>query len=167
MSDLIINPHALAKVGECSYSGDIHPIDYSGFWYSTKEWDANGYADAVEVDCLEDGPDGAKHVIVTRCTINRPSPERMARAFKSCGIEDAASMTSAHCAIECVKRACGTEPNDSDWREFNRKAFIVINDDQDVEDFAYYARIHLAHVVTSEDPIWELLATWVGKESCQ
>jgi hypothetical protein len=158
-----MDPYTLASDGLCHYVGDGTPLDYDGAWYESSHWESDGYADCVRITCMPDGPDGGRHCIIERLTINRPDDKGLARALESCGATEFRGHVNAE--IEACLVYGHYDPNCSDWREASSLGFIILDDGEDAADCAEYARIHGATIAT-EDDIWIVLAKLVGRGSC-
>ncbi len=158
------DPRTLAQEGLCVYSGDVHPISHDGFWYQPKTWETDGYASCVEVCVLPDGPANARHIVVSRLTINKPNPQELARAFDCYGIPPGPDRDNTNAQIEACKGYMGGEPDESDWREASSQQFILPDDTSESPGhFTRYAKIHGATIATESD-VWKLLEKWVGRE---
>ncbi len=161
--ETITDPYALAEAGICHYYGDCNPLDYDGAWYESANWDRYDYANCVRVTCLPDGPDGGKHLIVEKITINKPRD--MKSALDSFGIEGA-DRDNIHAQIEACLGYGHYDPSQGDGCDPSSLS-VVIPDDEDEEAGAFkdYCRIHGAVIVT-EMEVWEVLSDWVGRHSC-
>ncbi len=160
----IEDPYKLAEAGLVHYTGDVDPLGHDGYWYNSSEWEKNGYASAVDVGCILDGPSGARHLYVSKLVINKPKD--MKSAFDCCGVEEE-RQGDPLVQIEACKSYGHYDPDCSDYREPSVYQFIVIDfpEASKPEDFTDYARIHGAKIV-SEKEVWELLAKLVGQDSC-
>lgn len=159
---LLTNPHTLATAGLVHYSGDRSPFDHGGYWYDSSTWESDGYASAVEVCCLDDGPSDGRHVVISLLVINKPRD--MAPAFGCCGVP-LELQSGIHAQIEACKVYGHTDPDESDWREPSTYAF-VLPDDIDGGSFQDYCRIHGA-TVSDKEQVWGLLNRLVGRELFQ
>jgi hypothetical protein len=152
-----MNPNALASDGLVNYVGDLHPFSYGGAWIDISTWVSDGYASAVRVTVLDDGPDAGRHIVVEKLTINKPSD--MSCVWSCCGDPSEDPVAQAE---ECLYYGA-YDPDCSDWREPSSYSFIIPDDGEDCRDFARYAKIHNATIVSEED-IETLLARLVGRE---
>ena len=155
--NILTNPYKLAESGLVAYCGDIHPLGHDGAWIDTSTWESDGYASCVRVTVLLDGPDACRHLYVERLVINRLD---MGEVLASCGVEGEAS---ALCQAECCLLYGHYDPDGSDWTKPHTASFLLLDDGENPDDFARYARIHNSAIAT-EDAVWQLLAAWVGRE---
>jgi hypothetical protein len=152
-----MNPHTLASHGLVHYTGDTHPLSYGGAWIDISTWVSDGYASAVRVTVLDDGPDAGRHIVVDKLTINKPAD--MSCVWSCCGdpSEDPVAQADA-----CMQYGA-YDPDCSDWREPSSYSFIIPDDGEAYQDFTRYAEIHNATIVSEED-IDMLLKRLVGCE---
>ena len=111
---------AIADHFGCEFDGDSNPIDHGGFFYSLANWEAYGYADAVEFWHDHD----ANRLVVQRGTINRP--DDIGAAMRCIGISPGSpeygepraqvSAAKAYFGMEC-------EPHYPDMLTFNPDAW--------------------------------------------
>ncbi len=96
------SPWTIAERLEIGYSGDMNPVEHGGYFYSTRDWEAFGYADCVEF--WEDPETG--YLVVQRGVINRPND--MSSAFRCAGIEGQ-DTSNIHAQIDASKCYYGIE----------------------------------------------------------
>jgi hypothetical protein len=159
-SNLITDPNKLADAGLVHYSGDRSTLNHGGFWYETHNWEENGYASAIEVCPLDDGPCGAVLLVVRKLTIHKPKD--MSQAFAYCGIEEK-DQGNIHAQVAACKGYGYYDPDESDWREASSYSFLILDHEEGPEDFAKYAKVHNA-TIAPEGEVWELLGRLVGRE---
>ena len=167
-TNLITNPHDLAAAGLCHYSGDMSPLDESGFWYESNNWVEHGYASAVRVTVMCDGPDKGKHLIVEKLLVKKPKD--MTNAINSCGpgnFNEFSEDERVNIEIEACLNYGHYEQDCSNWSEPQSIGFIIPDEGQPIEDFQVYCDIHESAQTTqmgTDEEVWKTLAVWVGQD---
>ena len=79
------DPCKLAQASGLQYSGDIN-LEYGGLFFSTEDWKAYGYADAVRITDLDSATGFTGGVLIERIAILKPdTPEKLKACLEFIG----------------------------------------------------------------------------------